>query len=60
MENNDKTILSGQTVGKEYQIPELVDLNSIDGAMSSPPPSCTSGSSAGIWGCGTGTIGGPL
>ena len=25
--NNDKMVLSGQTVGKEYQTPELVDLS---------------------------------
>ena len=29
MENNDKMVLSEQPIGKEYQIPELVDLNSI-------------------------------
>ena len=59
MENNDNMILSSETVGKEYQIPELVDLNSIDGALSSPPASCTNGSAAGFLGCGTGTVGGP-
>jgi hypothetical protein len=29
MEDNDKMVLSDQPIGKEYQIPELVDLNSI-------------------------------
>ncbi len=46
MENNDKTILSDQPVGKEYQIPELVDLNGIGGAMGEPVTSCETGSSA--------------
>ncbi len=41
MENNDNMILSDQTVGKEYQIPELVDLNGIGEAKAN----CTSGSS---------------
>ena len=40
MENNDNMILSDQTVGKEYQIPELVDLNGIGEANAI----CSSGS----------------
>ena len=53
MENNDNMILSDQTVGKEYQIPELVDLNGIGEAMGIPSP-CGSGSTpAGL--CSTGT-----
>ena len=51
MENNDKMVLSEQTVGKEYQIPELVDLNGIDeakafycGPGSSNVTSCDGGS----------------
>ena len=50
MENNDNMIISDQTVGKEYQIPELVELNSINEAMGAP--GCTNGSHAS--GCGTG------
>ena len=55
MENNDNMILSDQTVSKEYQIPELVDLNSISEAMgeiyrcmpgSSAVSTCGSGSTA--------------
>ena len=41
MENNNM-ILSDQTVSKEYQIPELVDRNSIKDAMGG---GCTPGSS---------------
>ena len=53
MENNDNIILSDQTVGKEYQIPELVDLNGIGEAMGIDSP-CGSGSTpAGL--CSTGT-----
>ena len=55
MENNDYMILSDQTVGKEYQIPELVDLNGIGEAMGAPPK-CTNGSGNAI-SCGTGTSG---
>ena len=43
MENNDKMVLSDQSIGKEYQIPELVDLNGIGVAMGIPP--CNTGSS---------------
>ena len=50
MENKDKMVLSDQTVGKEYQIPELVDLNGIGEAVGK---SCSNGSSAGDW-CGSG------
>ncbi len=32
MENHDNLVSSDQKDGKEYQIPELVDLNTIDGA----------------------------
>jgi hypothetical protein len=42
-------ILSSETVGKEYQIPELVDLNGIGEAMGG----CADGSSAGT-ACGNG------
>ena len=45
MENNDKIVLSDKTVGKEYQIPELVDLKSITEVMGSNY--CYSGTSAG-------------
>ena len=44
MENNDNLILSDETVSKEYQIPELVDLNSISSAMGATE--CGPGSSA--------------
>ncbi len=44
MENKDKNILSTKTVGKEYQTPELVDLNIISTALGAPV-SCGSGSS---------------
>ena len=47
MENNDKMVLSDQPVGKEYQIPELVDLNGVSVAMGDIH-SCGSGSSGGI------------
>ena len=50
MENNEDMVLSGQKVGKEYQIPELVDLNGISEAVGK---SCSNGSSAGDW-CGSG------
>ena len=51
MEKNDSMILSDETVGKEYQIPELVDLNSVSEAMglggcssgTGPAGNCTSG-----------------
>ena len=42
MEKNDNMILSDKTVGKEYQIPELVDLNSVNEAMGTGP-TCLSG-----------------
>ena len=38
-------ILSEQTLSKEYQIPELIDLNSVREAMGIPS-NCTPGSSA--------------
>ena len=53
MENNNM-ILSDQTVNKEYQIPELIDLNSVNEAMaggincttgSAPSGSCITGNS---------------
>ena len=44
MEKNDDIVLSDQQIGKEYQIPELVDLNSIDAALGELI--CTNGSSA--------------
>ena len=47
MEKNDNMILSDQTVGKEYQIPELVDLNSVSEAMCV----CENGSSPSLNGC---------
>ena len=43
MENNEDKVLSGQIVGKEYQIPELVDLNGI-GEVMGGDPSCKNGS----------------
>jgi hypothetical protein len=42
---NDDIILSDQTVGKEYQIPELVDLNVIGEAMGDNIILCISGTS---------------
>ena len=56
MENNDKVVLSDQTVGKEYQIPELVDLNGIGEVMGIP--ACNNGSGNG-YGCGIGSGVGP-
>ena len=55
MENNNM-ILSDQTVVKEYQIPELVDLNGIGEAMGTPPVLCTNGS-GNSFSCDTGTSG---
>jgi hypothetical protein len=49
MENNE-VILSDQTVSKEYQIPELVDLNSISEAMGQ----CSTGSGNNFSWCATG------
>ena len=49
-------ILSDQTVVKEYQIPELVDLNGIGEAMGTPPVLCTNGS-GNSFSCDTGTSG---
>jgi hypothetical protein len=43
MENKDKMVLSDQQIGKEYQIPELVDLNVIGEAIGSPAPACSNG-----------------
>ena len=54
MENNDNMILTDQSIGKEYQIPELVDLNSVSETMGGAP--CINGSGAGI--CVTGAAGG--
>ena len=51
MENHDNLVSSDQTDGKEYQIPELVDLNTIDGAQCAPY-NCNPGS--GAFACGTG------
>jgi hypothetical protein len=45
MENNNM-ILSDKTVSKEYQIPELIDLNSVNEAMGGDPSSCGGGSGA--------------
>jgi hypothetical protein len=56
MENNDKTDLSDQPIGKEYQIPELVDLNSIGESMGLLP--CRNGSGDSST-CGSGSLGGP-
>jgi hypothetical protein len=44
MENKEKNTLSTKIVGKEYQTPELVDLNVISTALGGAP-SCGSGSS---------------
>ena len=44
MKNNDKTVLSEQQAGKEYQIPELVELYSIGNAMGGS--NCVGGTSA--------------
>ncbi len=55
MENNDNMILSDQTAGKEYQIPELVDLNGI-GEVMGAPPQCNNGSGNSTF-CNTGTSG---
>jgi len=44
MENHDNLVSSDQKDDKEYQIPELVDLNSIGAALGELI--CTSGSSA--------------
>ncbi len=55
MENNDKMVLSEQTVGKEYQIPELVDLNGIGGANGGGESGCSSGSVA-ISPCNSGSV----
>ena len=54
MENSENNVLSDQTVVKEYQIPELVDLNSVAGA--SGLNLCISGSGNGS-SCGSGTSG---
>ena len=43
MEDKDKIVLTDETVGKEYQIPELVDMNGI-GEAKGIPPGCRSGS----------------
>lgn len=50
MENIDSKVLPGQPVGKEYEIPELVDLNSIGEAVG--VILCRSGSSN-VASCGT-------
>ena len=54
MENNDNMVLSDQTVGKEYQIPELVDLNGIGEAEG--VILCRNGS-GNVASCGTGAAG---
>jgi hypothetical protein len=58
MENNDNMVLSGEAVGIEYQIPELVDLNGIGVAMGDIPTGCSSGTNpaAGICFVGAGII----
>ena len=53
MENNDNMILTDQSIGKEYQIPELVDLNWVGEANAvcgpgSSPTSCGPGSGDGF------------
>jgi hypothetical protein len=53
MENNDKTFLSEQTIGKEYQIPELVDLSNVGEALAFK---CLSGSADSI-SCDSGSAG---
>jgi hypothetical protein len=50
MEKNNM-ILSDQKVSKEYQIPELVDLNSVGEAMGAV---CSNGSSD-LFGCSNGS-----
>ena len=55
MENTDKMVLSDETVGKDYQIPELVDLNGIGEVMGYPAP-CNNGSGNSTF-CNTGTSG---
>ena len=52
MENNNM-LLSEQTVSKEYQIPELVDLNRVNEAKGSY--SCHNGSNPGVSQCGSGS-----
>ena len=47
MENNEDIVLSEPKVGKEYEIPELVDLNCIGKAAAS---NCFSGYGA-LWSC---------
>ena len=53
MENNNNTILTDQTVSKEYQIPELVELKSVSEAIGA---ACSPGSSDNN-SCDTGTVG---
>jgi hypothetical protein len=53
---NNNMILSEQTVSKEYQIPELVDLNSVS-ESNAGGAACTDGSSA--FGCTVGGIPNP-
>ena len=55
MENTDKMVLSDETVGKDYQIPELVDLNGIGEAKGSPPPPACYNGSGNSSGCSPGT-----
>ena len=56
MENNENRIITVLAVGKEYQIPELVDLNSIGESMGLLP--CRNGSGDSST-CGSGSLGDP-
>ncbi|NWJ52259.1 MAG: hypothetical protein HXX14_15490 [Bacteroidetes bacterium] len=47
------TKIADKTVGKEYQVPELIDLNNISGAQATPGFTCSNGSAAGS-SCSTG------
>ena len=53
MEKNN-IIPSEQTVSKEYQTPELIDLNSINEAMGTSIAICHNGSTPGSSQCGSG------
>jgi len=51
--NIENIMNADKTVSREYQIPELVDLNSISEAQATPTP-CTNGSGNG-YSCSSGT-----
>ena len=55
MVNNENKVLPNQRVGKEYQVPELVDLNSIGEAKGTPPPPACYNGSGNSSGCSPGT-----